>query len=282
VSIKRQISAANIGVAADASGNLMSAMYGAYGTTLKLVAVDSDGRMTSVVMDDVDQWGNILQGGFAELAARLGAIQSYERRGQVVFQDDFRHGVSAWSISASSGAYARPDPTVRFQSPYSVRMYPGAVDNYSVQLAKPLGTFPVGTGFGFAVWIRPYPAVKRFMLRIQAGNGSLFSDAIVRATYADGKLWYYNSGGTYTEFGTWPVGVLEILPFRFAKLVIDGSTGKYKRFIIDDQEIDMSGIACYTTAVSTKYLTPSVQVVADGTNNGPAYLGNAVLTTMEP
>jgi hypothetical protein len=269
-------------LAVDASGNLVSLMKGDYSGTLKSVAVDDQGRMISIVMDDVDQWGNVLQGGFAELAARLGSIVSYDRRGQVIFADTFANGFASWSRAGSSGYYITLDPSRSLNDGYSVKLYPGSVNGYTATLSKPLTTFPTGTPFGLSAWLfmNPYPG--SWVLWIRYSDGATFHDAAIKGVYADGNVYYLNAANGLTQFTTWKTDILVKEAFRFFKLVINPATHKYVRAIIDGNEIDMSALSYYTAAATPKYLILNIQVGSDGTNNGPANVDDVVFTTMEP
>ncbi len=76
----------------DASGYLTTVIKGDYAGALRTVKLDDQGRLSAFVIDSQDAWGQMLQVGNAELAARLGSIVRFDKRGIVMLMDNFDSG----------------------------------------------------------------------------------------------------------------------------------------------------------------------------------------------
>lgn len=218
-----------------------------------------------------------------EVAARLGSIVTYDKRGDVVTFDDFEEPVLSWSTHEDDGAVYLSSRDVKSGSQAVELSTDRGIDNYawirksfSVLPSKRLG-FEVSFGGQMAGWLfidvyyydgaHQYNATVRFD---EAGNiyvwdGDLGDYTLVAAL---GPLHF----GLGTNF------------FHTMKVVVNFETGKYSRLMFSNQEWDISTIS---VKVDDALITPYLYVDTGRINKDAvaAYVSSVddfILTQAEP
>lgn len=268
-------------IAVDALGHMLAVLKGQFGGSLITVKVDSEGRLYSYVTDDIDQWGNILPGGFAELAARLGSPQAYERRGQVVFTDSFERGLTGWSVASAGGYTFALTPTDFIHGGYSVHLKSDIGASNYVQMVRTYGGFPANVGVGAAWWAKLYMVGDNFNFGVVAGDGTTKHTGRITGKVSDSTLYYYNSGGGTTAFGTWNPAPVDPNYFRFFKVAVDQVANEYLYAVVDGVQYDLTGIACNTAASTDRLYQGFFDVRASAGSHFQALVDSFVMTTME-
>lgn len=220
----------------------------------------------------------------AELAARLGSIVTFDRRGNVLWFEDFENTLGAWTThySGIGGSVALSTTRARSGS-FSAKLVTGNVTGNEVWISR---SFPLPSsdrlGFEVSFTIVEQMATIKFQIKIDAINGNAYWLAI-QYTYATKKLEYQ---GIDWEWHT----IQEILMgssyswFHTMKLVFDQHSGKYTRLIWDNAEFDLSTIS-YSCDVGGGAL-PKVTVWIEGVTasdlNVPMYIDDVIVTQNEP
>lgn len=219
----------------------------------------------------------------AELAARLGSIVSFDRRGNIVWLEDFEHGVSKWRIAysgtgygvsvaldaARSGAYSAKLIT-RNSSPYNQEMY-----HYLPA--------PVLGKIGLEAHTAMTPGLSYIEWRLAVYEGSYVHLAHIRYTLATGILSYYNSGGGYTTIAT-GLGLLEQHDmFHALKVVVDLVNEVYFYVILDSTVYLLTNIAYRKVAAA---IAPNAMITlaiaAPDATPRAAYYDDVIVTQNEP
>jgi len=268
-------------VTLDKFGNMRVVLKGQFGGELITVKLDEDGRLYSYMTDDIDQWGNILPGGFAELAARLGSVQAYERRGQVIHTDSFEYGLGDWELILDGEGTIELDPTAFMDGGYSVHMTTFSDDDDVVKIRREYGGFPADVGVGCAWWARLVQPGKSFLYGLNTQDNARWLTGAIKGTVADKKLWYYNTGTTYTEFGTWDPLAAPVQRWRFFKVAIDTKAEEYLYAVVDGQQFDLRGIPCFGMTSVRYNFQALFQVRAGAADPAEAYVDSFVLTAKE-
>jgi len=268
-------------VVLDQFGNMLVVLKGQFGGELITVKLDADGRLYSYMTDDIDQWGNILPGGFAELAARLGSLAAYERRGQVVVTDSFEYGLGVWEVVADAGYTFELDPVDFIHGGYSVHLNTHTADDDACNFIREYGGVPANVGVGVAFWARFVTPGKHFLFGLNLKDGSESHTGVIKGTVSDKKLWYFNSGGTYTEFGTWVPNPDPYQRFRFFKVAVDTDEDEYLYAVVDGQQYDLRGNACWNPGSNQYNFQASFQIIGGAADPAEAYIDSFVLTTKE-
>lgn len=268
-------------VVLDQFGNMLVVLKGQFGGELITVKLDADGRLYSYMTDDIDQWGNILPGGFAELAARLGSLQAYERRGQVVFTDSFENGLCNWTIGGNAGYTAELDPAIALHGGYSLHLITDTSEDDWAHVIYSFGGLPADVGIGVAFWARLETHGKEFEVGVAVADGTSSYMGTIKGTVSDSKLWYLDDEYEYAELGTWDPNASSTDYFRFFKVAIDPSTSKYLYAVIDGRQFDMRLLGCWVDPNGHYGFESFFRVKASATSFGEAYVDSFVMTTKE-
>lgn len=276
-------------LAVDVHGYLQALMKGAYNSTLKTIATDSQGRMLAVMTDPEDIWGNPHHLGLAELAARLGSPVTFDRRGNVIWFDDFESGLNKWlTYAVGTGAVVQLSAKRCHRGCCSVRLVAGSDSSRYAGLHWD-GAFQNVSKLGYEMcWSGADTDVYGYMtdclawsFYIQDGN-----NAHVGAIIYDVKnaLWNYIDENCVAQtFLSGYYHMPKTTLFNFFKLVVDPVNNKYTRVLINNAEYDLSDYALYSYADPTY---PSIILTFD-INSQPGklaecFVDNVVLTQNEP
>ena len=221
----------------------------------------------------------------AELAARLGSIVTYDRRGEVVWLDDFEDNINKWnsSFGAAGGSLALSTDESRSGS-------------NSAKLICPTG--------GYAIMNRTLPYTPSPKLGFEAhecfptaGNITRVLDLGVLTTTKQFEFeirydWTDAVTGTwkiYTYPTTWVtlsgIPSIEAIAglFHAIKVVVDLENGKYVRLLVDGIAYDISQ---YTPnwGVNTNppRITPTIYHAARAGQQDTIYVDDVIITRNEP
>jgi len=215
-----------------------------------------------------------------ELAVRLGSNNFWDRRGNVIFYDDFQSGIGRvgwlvgldgsieWSSEHSlSGGYS-----VKFSTDKLLLLY---------TLIRKFLPCPPKSAFGSEVAICTGEDIVHFrwsMLYYDGTNHSVFR---VRYTLATEILEYWD--GDWHTFATDVKFAKSVDLFHIAKLVADMETGKYVRFIFDNVTYDMGKYSGDVDLDDTSpYLDVEVLGFGDEDDNYVWFVDDLIVTQNEP
>lgn len=219
----------------------------------------------------------------AELAARLGSIDTFDRSGDVVWLDDFEATTLKWAWDTGgidgSGALSTVEARSGNQSALSISpSIAGAEGFFSRYFPTPVNSRIAGeisvnfTGLmrSIRIWLRPAQA-GGFGLSYLSYNPQTETISILDDTNADKVV-----------ASAIPLATGATL-FHQMKLVIDLSTQKYVRAVVDNHSIDLSAHAFYA-AGGVVYTSLQVRLAnASNTNtNRSTYFDDFILTQNEP
>lgn len=265
-------------------GGLFYAVLRGQGPTgLQTVKVDEDGRLSAFVIDSSDAWGRLLGVGNAELAVRLGSPVAYDRRGQVVFVENFEHGWGLWSITYQGADYAHAlDPTTSMSGGYSFKLTAGnASGAYAgINMIRALApTGKMGLEFVFSI-----NALLNYVGgRLVIVDGARMYTAEVRYGLATNRLELWNHSGAFES----PVATAPVTPgkgrYSTLKFVIDTATQKYERVLFNDVETDLTAYSYYDDGVVlAKRIEVEITNYGRVGNNDIAYIDDIIVTLAEP
>lgn len=218
-----------------------------------------------------------------ELAVRLGSIDTFDRRGDVIFLDSFEDGLNKWGSSAigTGGSVALSNARVR-NGCYSCLLTCGS------DLAR----------FASIYHYRPIPAVSILGMEFSFNLASNISRLMLigwfytgtqrvgfRITWRDteGTLKYIDENGDEIEFASAVVLAQDPTLFHIMKLVIDPETPRYVRFILDSEEYDLSAGSLLVSADATlAKLFVNVYLEGRAGQNDAVYVDDVIITQNEP
>jgi len=218
----------------------------------------------------------------AELAARLGSINTFDRRGDVLFMDAFHHGLNRWWTDLNgTGAAATPDPTHARSGGYSLKLTTGKTSTYITDASHD----------------EPYPALSTFGIEISATNNDSISEfglwlfiftGTIRLTGAlfylpqAQTLAYLDSAAVYQTLDTVDLPDSAEL-FNTFKLVIDAENQVYVRAILNSTQYDLTDIPLHTPAnTDDPFMRILIETLGDSDDNYSIYVDDAILTRDEP
>ena len=279
-------------VALDANGNIVAVMKGDYDGSLQTVSLDSQNRILSVVTDPEDVWGKSHQMGNAELAARLGSLSTFDRRGTVFAYDDFEDVPLKWlsSFGTDGGGTGH---SITLSDEYPSRgsgcmkiVPPNATNDYSRAHRFIGGAATHKIGMEMNITFKGTVNIKPSII-FRAFTGTRQINAGIRLQQSGlGGLSYLHDlhphlDASYTTFNDdFLLDKNTSYPLKF---VVDLDNEKYVRCMFGGTEIDMSSYTPY--AVDSTYcqrVQAEVYVVSNYADNPAMYFDDFILTIEEP
>ena len=221
----------------------------------------------------------------AELAARLGTPATFDRRGDVVWMDDFSHGINKWYVTSNGvGGTAIPDHLYADVGPYSAKLTtPGTATNYT--RITHYCHLPLAPTIGLEARIGLWQELHYFQWEIWAYDGSdaTYYQIQIDLEVQPNLLQYLNSGGTWTTFRTDFEATGALNSFNYSKLVVDWQAKTYTRFILNDHISDLTGIAGrHYSTTSRRHTIIRFRAYGLDTGTGPAWVDGVIITHDEP
>jgi hypothetical protein len=283
-SVMKGIEGANLRtIAVDASGNIIGILKGDYMGAVKTLAVDAQGRMLAVLTDPEDVFGNPHYMGSAELAARLGSIDTFDRRGQVIFMDDFESGTLGRWTDVSFGPNSKISLSTAYanRGAFSAKFVCGEAVNDTATMLHYM-CYPVLGKIGLEAAVEWHGAESfRFCWQQMLYTGAKLYYAFVRLDINAETLSYLDSAGAWQVFasGIKPYAHM----FRNSKLVVDFLAEKFVRFTLDATEYDLSayGLRYIVSAAAPGYVLGLAHSRYDGAVTDTIYIDDIIVTVIE-
>ena len=218
-----------------------------------------------------------------ELAARLGSTITFDRRGDVIWWDDFECGLAKWPVSLSGTGAAGALSTIRARNGRSSLLLTGGSDANRTAIAVHAEPFARLSRFGFE-WSFNLP------LAIDYVKGVIFVYDGVNQTFWEWK-WSdtlnavrYLDGATVLDVTAASVDILNGgTQFSTMKLVVDPSANRYVRGLFNNREIDLDGVSGvqFPDAQAARIVL-QIEVHSRAGQNDQVYVDDTILTQNEP
>ena len=269
-------------VATDADGNIVGVFKGEYNDELITIKTDSEGRMLAIITDPEDVYGNVHMVGNAELAARLGSIDTYERSGNILWMDDFEDNIDKWNllVSDTTGSIALSTASAR-NGATSARLTTGPTADDYVALSKSL-SFPVLGKFGLetSFTIAGDKEIIRFHLYLYSSGNSKLPvieyDSENDTLRCQLGLVEWQTIATNLNLSR-TAGL-----FHTMKLVCDFENGKYVELYLDNVLYPLTDIAIPTSgAITAPYLWIRIKYATNENASKTCYIDDVIVTQNE-
>jgi len=218
-----------------------------------------------------------------ELAARLGSPSVQDRRGNVLWMENFESTPLQWDVFRSStGCAAEIMADKYWMGSQSCKLTAGSVTNTYTYINKYF-SLPQIAKFGIEVMSLFEDAKFYLSMYLDGHTGSAQIRAGIRYNLDTDKLYYHDSGGGWTEFQDDVSYTLDKEWWLYLKMVLDWSTGKYIRAIVGGTEYDLSSYSYKSTPgdadayIELRFL---VMTLEDADNS--CYIDNVIITQNEP
>lgn len=218
-----------------------------------------------------------------ELAVRLGSPVTFDRRGDVIFLDEFENGLGHCQTltSGAGGAVEMTTDETRYGG-YAAKLIGGS-DSSRWALLHYILPKPIFSGIGLETHFRVGDDVEYVSLRILVYDGTYYHEGEIRHDQANNRWEYLKADGTYVVFQTGAIIPSAAHLFHPAKLVVDLENDEYIRALVTGEEEDLSGIPLRVvlSAVNPD-LRARVMVTSTAGNNGWVYADSVIITQNEP
>lgn len=221
-----------------------------------------------------------------ELAARLGSINTFDRRGEVIWMDDFEDNINKWNQTAlGTGASIALSTEQANSGNKSAKLIAGSDGLRSAQIDKYLG-YSALSKYGFEAVINigstaPQYFTYNIIFEDVSGGGSSYYGSL-RYTVATQTMAYQALGGAWINLSP-TVGLPAFNSlFHHFKLVVDGVNKTYVRAIVNNKSWELSNAPLAQSLVVSDKLTATIYVLSNSGQNGVIYVDDAIVTQKEP
>lgn len=217
-----------------------------------------------------------------ELAARLKSCDVFDRRGNIVFIDDFEDGISNWQVDANgTGGKVTWCSTTSSGGGFCAELIGGSD----------------GTRDAYIYRISPYPRLSLMGFEWAWSHNSMWNNMLAFIDFYDSAICWqpgirympltasweiYNSSGAWQTLLTNAYLEMNSNMFNRTKLVVDFINKRYERLMINDQTIDLSMYNLYGWATGNpRHYYFGICVYEDPGNNYALYVDDVMITQNE-
>jgi hypothetical protein len=218
-----------------------------------------------------------------ELAARIGAHDFYDRRGQVLWWDHAQGGLAPW-IRSGGGTGNAVDILAdqSYMGGFAIEMKAGSDGSQVSQISHHFAA-PELNRWGAEIAIGFPTEFDYFQLKLRLFDGSAIHIAQVELDNTDEKIRVLTTGGVLVDVDDLYNLVSTVATYHHLKLVADFESDEYVRLLLNSEEYDLSGVALDTDpSVEPPHQRLSLHHFGRAATNDRALVGNAILTVGEP
>lgn len=218
-----------------------------------------------------------------ELAARLGSPYAFDRRGTVVWLDNFTNGLGPWRVSGSgTGNAVTLVTTDTYRGPAAAELKAGSDGSTLSQIGRNISPMVAGR-MGALAGISMSTACQHFRIAIHRYHDTTRTEGIlfIRDTEQDLAIRDENNNTVSIAAIGEPVFVSK--HYHEVKLVVDFVTNDYVRIIFNDTEYDISEYPLYeTTTTEVPFYYVTLRLTGNAGDNDLAQVSHMVVTVGEP
>jgi hypothetical protein len=219
----------------------------------------------------------------AELAARLGSPDRFERGGRIVYLESFEYGLSSWNPTTyGTGAEAILVPTIKNTGRFSARLTGGSDGAGAVKIFRKFA-YPVLNKYSaeFAVHFEAHTGDIR--LRLVQHDGTTEYQYNVKYDPINDVLYYQDSAGDWQTIAEDLDLQSPYMGFHIFKLVADFENQVYERLVVDNETYDLSSYDAYSfTSGDCPNVRVDVLLYSETGYNGFSYVDDIILKQNEP
>jgi hypothetical protein len=218
-----------------------------------------------------------------ELAARLGSPVTFDRRGNVIWMDDFEGNIEKWYQGWSGvGASVALSTESARSGVFSVKLITGDALNNLAQIIRYL-PYPVVGRNGFEISFTVGGEDDCYLIRLNLFTGTQLLWSQIRYESESQKLEYLDENETYQTIASNLKLHAYTKMFHTLKLVTDFSTRKYAHVILNEKTYDLSAYALKVQASTTApCLAPAFTLVTRRNSAVYCYADDVIITRNEP
>ncbi len=218
-----------------------------------------------------------------ELAARLGSPITHDRRGDVVWWDDFEWSLNKWNDQWDGTGGGAAISTARARNGRCSALLTSGSDAGHFAGIQHFNPFPAPSMLGAECSFSLGGEVGAVRWQVNTYNGVEVVAYEVRILPATEVLQYLDSAGSYQDIATGVHLLADATLFHTVKLVVDAASGEYVRVVLNEETYPLAAIAAQGTPSSA---APAIILTAryEGRagSNDLCYVDDAILTQNEP
>ena len=218
-----------------------------------------------------------------ELAARLGSIDTFDRRGNVIWMDDFEAPVLHWTVEGKNTGYGCNLTTEHARTgTQSCKITAGAGSGGYAAIFRYIGVRITGK-IGYEVSFTVNQDSKTIEIGFRYYDGTYYYLALAWYSPADKKFYYMKGDGSAGELLTGLELEDSLGTFHTAKIVIDSNSKEYVRFLLDNRTVDLEGESLYkVTDTTAPCIYIGVLHRSDHADVKSIYVDDVIFTINEP
>lgn len=219
----------------------------------------------------------------AELAARLGSIVTFDRRGDVIWLDDFENTLNKWLASSAGSGASVALSVAQARNGAASALLTGGSDGTRLAQIRHLQPFPVLSKMGFEFSFCRPGTFESINLEADMWDGVNHSQFYIRYDPVNDLLRYIDSNDAFVTFASGlNYGGYSTL-FNTMKLVFDPDADEYVRFIFNNKGYSLADIAAWVEAsAANPALDLRVILYSRSGQNDQAYVDDVIITQNEP
>jgi len=219
----------------------------------------------------------------AELAARLGSIDTFERKGDVLWLDDFNDGIHKWTteLTEDRGSVEWDGNHAR-NGGFCAKLTSGDEEDDKARIIRKMPIASLSK-IGLEVSFTVHANAKTVQFELHLNEG-LYKHNIAVGWTAIDKVWTYTlTEGVYVDLEPSVTLATDEWVFHTMKIVADLNTHKFCHLISNYTHFDMTDIPYYYTGEElAPYLHLYVTCIGNGDGAAIMYVDDVILTQNEP
>ena len=219
----------------------------------------------------------------SELAARIGSIDSFDRRGNVIWLDDFESSLNKWEVLYTTPPAAAAISTERARNGGNSALLTTGDTLGSLQAIRHNMPIPYTSKMGFEFSFAYKDNVDYVFLEIYFRALEYSHHARIRLNFGVVYPSIYDQTQNYVEVPTRVYLPKNSYLFHTCKLVVDFLNQKYDRLIINAQSIDISDYQYYVSSpTDEKLLGLTIKLSTEANASANLYADDVIITQNEP
>jgi hypothetical protein len=218
-----------------------------------------------------------------ELAVRLGSINTYDRKGDTIWMDDFEDNINKWGAALAGAGAARALSTDCARNGAKSAILTGGSDGARYAHIYRQLPFPVLSSLGYEFSFFPKSDMESVEFRMLLQDGADAWSCMLRFIDATKDVEIRVAGGGWVKVCDYFPFYILGSPFVSVKIVADFINSKYVKLLMRNRIIDLTAYNLYTYGdVVTPQVSVSVKFTSDVGKNGIMYIDDVIVTQNEP
>ncbi|MBT9148555.1 MAG: hypothetical protein DDT32_02330 [Syntrophomonadaceae bacterium] len=241
------------------------------------------GAFTIVVGTGLELHERPLKAEMAELAARLGSINTFDRRGDVIWMDEFGDNINKWLIDRwGVGSSATLSTETALCGSRSAKLSTGSVSGNFSRIVR-YQHIPLDTPIGFEVSFAGIPWGGEHRFDPSINTGTHFVITAVRFIASTGTLSVWIRPHTWLTLVSGLTILDHLQAFSTIKVIYNIPARRYHRVYFNNLAFDVSAHS-FNEDVDTHMpcIIPSIQFTTRTAVSLATYIDNVIITRNEP